>query len=249
MTPVNLQAFLPSGSEALFKRLLSWLRVRRIQVLGENYWCATLPSHPQAPLQVNWLWERLREEVHGFSLYASWEISVSAFPFAPFPFNLHVETGVFGTGRHPTTQMYLVALQQLPIQGKRVLDVGTGSGILAVAALNQGAQVVATEISTRAAMQAYKNLSTYSKTSWAVIVCDLAMCLNGAFDVVICNISSEALFRLLPDLERILPCGILVASGWTASEWRNVHKSLKSQDLKLTSWQFLNGWMGITACR
>jgi ribosomal protein L11 methylase PrmA len=249
MASVNLQAFLPSGMGAHFRRLLSWLRARHIQVLDGNYWRASLPFHPQAPLQVNWLWEKLREEVHDFSLYASWGISVPAFPFAPFPFNLHIETGVFGTGRHPTTQMCLVALQQLPIQGKRVLDVGTGSGILAVAALAQGAQVVATEISFRVAIQAHKNLSTYGKTSWAIIVCDLAACLKGTFDVVVCNISSEALFRLLPDLNQILPHGILVASGWTASEWRGVQKSLKSHNLKLTSWQFLNGWMSITARR
>lgn len=249
MMPVHLRVFLPSGAEVYFKRLLSWLHARHIQVLDGNHWCATLSFRSEAPLQVNWLWEKLREQVHNFSLYASWGIPPPEFPFALFPFNLHIETGIFGTGKHPTTQMCLIALQHLPLTGKRVLDIGTGSGILTAAALTQGAQVVATEISFHAAKQACKNLSTLSNRSWAVIVCDLATSLKGAFDVVVCNISSEALFRLLSDLDRLLPCGKLIASGWMASEWRTVQRSLRSRSLKLTSWQFLNGWMSVVVER
>lgn len=249
MTSVRLHAFLSQELENCFKQLLSWLRARQIQILDGTYWCADLPSRSETPLQVNWLWEKLREQVYDFSLYAACGIPTPTFPFAPFPFNLHIETGIFGTGKHPTTQMCLIALQHLSLTGKQVLDIGTGSGILAAAALTQGAQVVATEISFHAAKQAHKNLSNYNKHSWAVIVCDLAASLTGAFDVVVCNISSEALFRLLPNLDRILPCGKLVASGWMASEWRLVLKSLRSHSLKLTSWQFLNGWMSIIAER
>ncbi len=249
MTPVHLYAFLPSDFGQDFRRLLSWLNPLRVQVLGGTYWHADLPSHPEAPLQVNWLWERMKGQVYGFSLYASWGIPASAFPFAPFPFNLPIETGVFGTGKHPTTQMCLLALQHLPLQGKQVIDIGTGSGILAVAALTQGAKVVATEISFPIAQQARRNLSAQGKPFWAVVVCDLAASLKGTFDVAVCNISSEALTRLLPDLNRILPCGKLVASGWMASEWRTVRRLLWSCGFKLASWQFLNGWMGIVAYR
>jgi len=249
MPSVSLYALLPPELESDFAQLLSWLHARRVRVFDGAYWHATLPFRPEAPFQVNWLWERMRELARSFSLYASWGIASTNFPFAPLPFNLPVEFGVFGTGKHPTTQLCLVALQSIPLQNKRVLDIGTGSGILAFAALTQGAKVVATEISFNAAKQARKNLSTQSNPSWAVVVCDLAACLNGVFDVVVCNISSEALLRLLPELDRILPCGRLVASGWTASEWRTVRKSLRSHGLSLTSWQFLNGWMGIVAER
>lgn len=249
MTFVRIYAFIPSELENLFRQFLSWLNARHIQAIDGNYWRANLPFYPEAPLQVNWLWERLKKQVRDFSLYASWGIPVSNFPFAPFPFDLHIETGIFGTGKHPTTRMCLVALQNLPLQGRRFLDIGTGSGILAVTALKQGAKVVATEISFHTAKQARKNFSLQDNPSWAVIVCDLAASLKGAFDVVVCNISAEALLRLLPDLDRILPCGKLIASGWMASEWRTIRRSLRSHGLKLTSWQFLNGWMNIIADR
>lgn len=143
--------------------------------------------------------------------------------------------------------MCLVALQNLQLQGKRLLDVGTGSGILAAFALNRGAQVVATDISFRAAKQAAENLSIQKKGPWAVIVCDLAECLRGNFDVVVCNISKEAIERLLRSLGKIMPEGVLVASGWMAGEFRGVQKVLRSCGLKMTSWQFFNGWVGITA--
>ncbi|MCX7642598.1 MAG: 50S ribosomal protein L11 methyltransferase [Armatimonadetes bacterium] len=249
MKPVHLCALLPPEAETYFKQLLSWLHARYVQTFNGNHWRATLPFSSEALLQVNWLCEKLREQVHGFSLYASWGVPAPDFPFAPFPFNLHVETGIFGTGKHPTTQMCLTALQHLPLKGKWVLDIGTGSGILAAAALSQGAKVVATEISFTAAKQAHKNLSVYESSSWAVIVCDLASGLRGTFDVVVCNISSEALLCLLPDLDRILPVGKLVASGWMASEWRTVRKFLNSHGLRLSSWQFLNGWMAVVADR
>ncbi|MGQ9463638.1 MAG: 50S ribosomal protein L11 methyltransferase [Candidatus Fervidibacter sp.] len=67
------------------------------------------------------------------------------------------------------------------------------------------------------------------------------------FDVVVCNINREAIERLLKSLGKIMPEGILVASGWMASEFRSVQKVLRSCGLKITSWQFFNGWVGITA--
>lgn len=249
MSPVHLHAYLPLECEPLFRELLSWLNAYQVQVFDGTYWHARLPSRFEAPLQVNWLWEKMRARVSNFLLYASWGITASTFPFAPFTFNFYTETGIFGTGKHPTTQMCLIALQHLPLQGKRVIDIGTGSGILAFAALSQGAKVVATEISFRIAKRARENLSTQSNPLWAVVVCDLAASLKSTFDVVVCNISSEALMRLLPDLDRILPCGKLVASGWMANEWRSVRRLLRFHGFKLASWQFFSGWMGIVAER
>jgi len=247
MPSVQLWVSLPSEFGPLFRQSLSWLYARNVRVFGERYWHALLPHRPEAPLQIHWLWERLKGQSTDVAVYASWRIQAQAFPFAPLPFRLQVEVGVFGTGRHPTTQMCLIALHSLQLQGKWLLDIGTGSGILAAVGLARGAKVVATEISFRAAGQAFKNLNALRKADWAVVVCDLASCLRKTFDVVVCNISAEALMRLLPELSRIMPEGLLVASGWMASEWRSLHRALRSFGLKLTSWQFFNGWMGIVA--
>jgi len=249
MPSVQLWASLPSEFGPLFRQSLGWLHARKIQIFDGKYWHASLPHHPEAPLQVHWLWERLRGQSRDVAIYASWGIQTQVFPFAPLPFSVQVDAGIFGTGRHPTTQMCLIALQSLQLQGKWLLDIGTGSGILAAVGLAQGAKVVATEISFRAAQQAFRNLDALKKADWAVVVCDLASCLSKAFDVVVCNISAEALMRLLPDLSRIMPEGFLVASGWMASEWRSLQRALRSFGLRLTSWQFLNGWMGIVAAR
>jgi len=246
---VRLWASLPSEFGSLFRQSLSWLYARSVRVFGERYWHALLPHHSEAPLQIHWLWERLKGQSTDVAVYASWGTQTQSFPFAPLPFSLQVEVGIFGTGRHPTTQMCLIALQSLQLQGKWLLDIGTGSGILAAFGLSQGAKVVATEISFRAARQAFRNLNSVKKTDWAVIICDLASCLRKTFDVVVCNIGAEALMRLLPELSRIMPKGFLVASGWMASEWRSLRHALRSFGLKLNSWQFLNGWMGIVAAR
>ncbi len=249
MPLVQLWASLPSELHTLFRRYLTWLQGRSVQFFGERYWHALLPYRLEAPLQVHWLWERLKEQSTDVAIYTSWGIQPQNFPFAPIPFSLQVDVGIFGTGKHPTTQMCLIALQSLQIQGKWLLDIGTGSGILTAVGLARGAKVVATEISFRAARQAFRNLNSIKKTDWAVIICDLASCLRKTFDVVVCNISSEALMRLMPELSRIMPEGFLVASGWMASDWRSLHRAFRSFGLKLTSWQFLNGWMGITATR
>lgn len=243
--PVRLWAFVPAELHEFFRQHLTWLDAKNVKVYRTN-WFASLPSSPEAIWRVNWLWERLRGRTICAAVYASWGLHLERLPLVPLPFDLHIESGIFGSGKHPTTQMCLVALQNLQLQGKRLLDVGTGSGILAAFALNRGAQVVATDISFRAAKQATKNLSTQKKGSWAVIVCDLAECLQGNFDVVVCNISGEAIERLLKSLEKIMPEGILVASGWMVSEFRSIQKVLRSCGLKMTSWQFFNGWVGIT---
>ncbi len=238
----------PTATETL-KAKGQWLGVRQLrqQPWGGNcLLSARLPETADSPLQVHWLWEQIRPTVR--VLYAGGGKVAPLSPFLPSAPILPKVRGVFGTARHPTTRLCLALLVLLPLQGKRVLDIGTGTGILALAAAQQGASlIVATDISPTAAQVAHFNLAQVHLSRWAVLVGDLAQPLRGTFDLVCCNISAEALLRLLPDLPRLLPDGDLIASGFTGSEWRTVRRALPAHSIRLLGWQFLNGWLAFLA--
>jgi ribosomal protein L11 methyltransferase len=122
----------------------------------------------------------------------------------------------FGTGLHPTTQQCLEALSTLPLDGKSVLDVGTGSGILAIAAARRGASpVVAVDTDTLAVDAARDNAV---RNGVAIPVAEgSAADVPGRFDVVIANIVSPVLQRIAPDLAaRLSGGGTLLVAGISA---------------------------------
>jgi ribosomal protein L11 methyltransferase len=122
----------------------------------------------------------------------------------------------FGTGLHPTTQQCLEALSTLPLAGKSVLDVGTGSGILAIAAAKRGASpVVAVDTDTLAVDAARENAV---RNGVAIPVGEgSAADVPGRFEVVIANIVSPVLQRIAPHLAaRLSGGGTLLVAGISA---------------------------------
>src|SRR5664279_1558750 len=131
-------------------------------------------------------------------------------PAPPGRFRIAVNPGMaFGTGVHETTQLCVEALEEFLKPGMRVLDVGTGSGILARAARLLGAgkvyacdtDPVAVEIAGDGFIGSVDAVAT------------------GSCDLVVANISPEAIVGLAPDLVRVLrPGGVLLASGFELQE-------------------------------
>ena len=122
----------------------------------------------------------------------------------------------FGTGLHPTTQQCLEALSTLPVDGKSLLDVGTGSGILAIAAAKRGASpVVAVDTDALAVDAARANAA---RNGVAIPVGEgSAADVPGRFDVVVANIVSPVLQRIAPDLAaRLAGGGTLLVAGISA---------------------------------
>jgi ribosomal protein L11 methyltransferase len=122
----------------------------------------------------------------------------------------------FGTGLHPTTQQCLEALSAMPLEGKSVLDVGTGSGILAIAAAKRGASpVVAVDTDTLAVDAARENAV---RNGVAIPVGEgSAADVPGRFDIVIANIVSPVLQRIAPHLAaRLTGGGTLLVAGISA---------------------------------
>ena len=133
-------------------------------------------------------------------------------------FRIVINPGMaFGTGVHETTQLAIEALERYVSHGWTVLDVGTGSGILAqVARLLGAAQVYACDIDPIAV-----------EIAGLGFVGSADAVRSNSVDLVVANISPEAIIALAPDLLRVLkPGGVLLASGFELHEIDTVRCAL-----------------------
>ncbi len=155
----------------------------------------------------------------------------------------------FGTGLHPTTQQCLEALSMLPLEGKSVLDVGTGSGILAIAAAKRGASpVVAVDTDSLAVGAARENAV---RNGVAIPVGEgSAADVPGRFDVVIANIVSPVLQRIAPDLAaRLSGGGTLLVAGISAPAERATREALESARLEVLDRTVRDDWVALALGR
>jgi len=137
----------------------------------------------------------------------------------------------FGTGHHATTRLCLAALQTIDLDGKTVLDVGTGSGVLAIAADRLGAaRAVGIDIDPDAIQSANENLllnPEAQRVSFAVG--DLNVVNPGTADVVIGNLSGALLVRSASTLlAAARGGGGVIVSGLQAHERERVRDALAS---------------------
>lgn len=130
--------------------------------------------------------------------------------------------GAFGSGEHETTQCCLEELAKLPsLDGAEALDLGCGTGILAIAAARLGAcRVVALDIDPRAAASCAANVRLNGVVPQVVTVCGELNCLGPQqFDLVMANIYADVHEQLATDLAaRTRPGGHLLLSGIPTGE-------------------------------
>jgi ribosomal protein L11 methyltransferase len=121
----------------------------------------------------------------------------------------------FGSGSHPSTRLVLAILEDQLAGGERVLDVGCGSGVLAIAACRMGAAgAVALDIEPAALEAARANAVTNRVDDRVDISARDLSAVDEAFDVVVANIGVRVLGELAPVLvERLRPGGLLVLAG------------------------------------
>lgn len=124
----------------------------------------------------------------------------------------------FGTGSHPTTSLCLKLMEENISEGDSVIDVGTGSGILMIAADRLGAsEIYGTDIDELAVESAKENLelNNISEDKTKVYKGDLISVVeNKKFDVVVANILADVLLILLHDISKVVkPNGKIIFSG------------------------------------
>ena len=155
----------------------------------------------------------------------------------------------FGTGLHPTTQQCLEALSTLPLEGKSLLDVGTGSGILAIAAAKRGASpVVAVDTDTLAVDAARENAV---RNGVAIPVGQgSAADVPGRFDVVVANIVSAVLQRIAPHLAaRLAGGGTLLVAGISAPAEAATREAFAQARLEVLDRTVRDDWVALALRR
>lgn len=146
--------------------------------------------------------------------------------------------GAFGTGLHPTTRMCLLYLRDLArrdTRTRRTLDIGTGTGILALAAEQLGhTPLLAIEISESSCRAARPNFErAHSK---AQLVCATPAALHSRFDLLLANIETETLVELAPEFARLAePGAVLISSGIDRLRFEKVDAAFRGQGFALLS--------------
>jgi ribosomal protein L11 methyltransferase len=130
----------------------------------------------------------------------------------------------FGTGHHATTQLCLAALQQLDVRGMTVIDVGTGSGVLAMAAsLLDAANVIGIDDDVDAVSAARENLTLNPRARVSFQVGDLRQMESANADLVLANLTGALLVAGAARLRQLTDSGgRLILSGFLAREERDV---------------------------
>jgi len=166
-------------------------------------------------------------------------------------FRLAVEPrAAFGSGTHESTQLVLMELEDQDRVGLRVLDIGTGSGVLAVAADRLGAVlVVGLDTDPIAAWEAR---ATAQRQPWRcrpLIVAGGVDCLCfAAFDLVLCNMILTEFSPLFGAIRRLLaPTGAVVFSGILKCEHSAVRDLLDASGFAVVGGRELGGWISVRA--
>lgn len=167
---------------------------------------------------------------------------------------IEIDPGMaFGTGQHPTTAMCLRALESRLRPGDRVLDVGAGTGILAIAAARLGAErVLALDIDPQAVKSARENAAA-NGVAGAIEVREGTLpdgIERESFDLIVANISSVTIERLAPAFAAALrDGGRLIASGFLDDTVAALRRSFGEAGLAVEKVEAEGVWRAMTAKR
>ncbi len=166
---------------------------------------------------------------------------------------LEIDPGMaFGTGTHPTTRMCITMIEKYLKRNGTFLDIGTGSGILMIAAAKLGAiKIWGTDNDNVAMDTAYKNLiqNRISESNFKILAADLVDQITEQFDLVAANLTTKTILILLENVKRVLvQDGIFVCSGILETDKDEVLKKMKDLSFDLIEILAKEEWLSI-ACR
>ena len=158
---------------------------------------------------------------------------------------LNIDPGLaFGTGKHETTRLCLEAIERYVADGCEVLDVGCGSGILAIAAILLGAsKALGIDIDATAVRTANENAALNKVDgSFCAVAGDLVEKVEGKYDLVVANIVADAIIALSASIREFMkPGAVYIVSGIIDTRADDVRAAVE-RDFDIIEENTLSGW-------
>jgi ribosomal protein L11 methyltransferase len=248
--PVTISTWLPDDERAAESReriaqhlwhlgQMRYISTLRVTVSDEQDWANAWKEH----------YHVLRVGRH-IVIRPSWR------EYNPEPGDVSIELDpgmAFGTGLHPTTRLCLAALEDHVSPGMSVLDLGTGSGILAIATAKLGAtQVLAIDNDSVAVKAAHENVALNPEVTHRIRITEgtLEAAGEAQFDLVVSNIIAKVIIELAPSLAAaLLPAAVLIVSGIIEEKADSVALALAAAGLHNLERRQEGDWVALVARR
>lgn len=181
------------------------------------------------------------------TIVPAWE----TYEAAPGEVIIKMDPGMaFGTGTHETTRLVMRIMQDIVLGGERVLDVGTGSGILSICASKLGAEWVnAYDIDPVAVKVAKENAEADGCNNITVGVSDLLRGVEkqaGGYDLCVANIVADIIIRMMPDIGSYLRDGApLILSGIISERKDEVIEAVEKHGFTVQREERENDWVAL----
>lgn len=192
---------------------------------------------------------------------AEWEKSFSpievdgrCFVRAPFHDKKHVEYDIviepkmsFGTGHHETTHQMIAHLLEIDVRGKRVLDMGCGTGILAILACMKGASTItAVDIDEWAFQNTLENVRNNQCSQIIVKKGGAELLNNHEYDLILANINRNILLNDMEAYTGSMRSGsLIVFSGFYSADINIIDQKARNIDMRLLRQSEKNGWVAL----
>jgi ribosomal protein L11 methyltransferase len=156
----------------------------------------------------------------------------------------------FGTGTHPTTVLCIQSLERTVSQGDRIVDVGTGSGVLSIAAAKLGATTVEALDLDEVAVNVAKSNIKLNKVDHVVKVRqnNLLDGVEGEADIIVANILAEVILRFVDDAHRLVKKdGYFISSGIIQQKKEDVKEAILKAGFTIEEIVTMEDWVSIIA--
>lgn len=226
-------------------------KVRGLTAFGLNPGPVEVNLTPVVNQDWQTAWEKYYHPVsvsRFMTIVPSWE---DYQPKVPEEKILRLDPGMaFGTGTHPTTRLSLQALEIVMQGGESILDVGTGSGVLSIAAKLMGAgEINAFDVDEIAVRSAEKNIKLNpAAKDIHVAANDLLKGIHQQVDIVVANILAEIIIPLVPQAwDNLKPSGYFLTSGIIKDKFETVRDAMVDRGFEIIETLKMKDWYGIIA--